>query len=226
MGILRWAQRHLFPFHKTCGVILPFLGASRSIWHDRPEPLWAHLTHSHINWIWSSRNCHKNLTPHKPSRKQQIWDCKAKHARVEIWCVLKPMRRTGMCVPQIIRLNQLRFVWKMLVYGAILTASWLRPIYGFLGCLFSSHRLWWKAGSCIRDLLEQSGWPFGTRTLQVWVVRQRESMWTGHTRKGQDTHFLCKHLPSTHLNITSRVYSQEEHFFFLCLTLCEDSFTG
>lgn len=194
MGILRWAQRHLFPFHKTCRVILPFPGASGSIWHDRPEPLRAHLTHSHINWIRSSRNRYNNPTPYKPCRERQIWNCKAKHARVEIWCVLKPMRRrTVMCAPQIIRLNQLRFVWKMLVYGAILTASWLRPIYRCLECLVPSRTLRWEVGPCIRDLREQSGWPFGACTLQVWEVQQWEGMWTEHMRQGKDTHPLQTH---------------------------------
>lgn len=134
---------------------------------------------------------------------------------VLIWCVLKLMRRTGMRVPQIIRLNQLRFVWKMLVYGAILTASWLCPIYGFLGRLFSSHRLWWKAGSCIRDLLEQSGWPFGNSHITgVDGKAMRKHVNRTHSqRKGHTS--SANTFSSTHLNITSRVYSQEQHFFSL-----------
>lgn len=157
MGILRWAQRHLFPFHKTCGVILPFLGTSGSIWHDRPEPLRAHLTHSHINWMWCSRNHCNSPTIYKICRERQIWHCKAKYAGVEIWCGSKSMRRrTAMRVSQIIKLNQLRFVWKRLVYGAILTVSWLCPIYRFPGWPVSSRRLWWNVGSCARDVQEQS----------------------------------------------------------------------
>lgn len=41
-----------------------------------------------------------------------------------------------MCAPQIIRLNQLRFSWKMQLYGAILTACWFRVIVSvFWSCL-------------------------------------------------------------------------------------------
>lgn len=222
MGILRWAQRHLFAFHKTCRVILPLLGASRSIWHDRPEPLRAHLTHSHINWTGSSRNLRNSPTRYKTCRELQIWNCKAKYAGVEIWCGSNLMRRrTVMRVLHIIKLNQLRFGWKMLVYRAIHTASWLRPIYCFTGHSFSlagCDEKWDLVPEISRNN-QADLWALCT--LLVWELRW-EITWTDiqkQERTHSPTRILCKRISSTHLNITSCVYSQEQHFFF-CVFLC------
>lgn len=188
MGILRWAQRHLFPFHKTCGVILPFLGTSRSIWHDRPEPLRAHLTHSHINWMWCSRNRCNSPTIYKTCRERQIWNCKAKYGGAEMWRVRSRWGGGLWCV----FLRSLSWIsWdsseKRWFMGQFSQLAGYVPFIAFPGDPFPLADCDGKwdpvpemSGNNRLDLWRLC-------TLQVWVLR-RVIRWTGHTNTGKDTH--------------------------------------